>query len=67
MALYTENVILQLNRDFDKAERNSKMPRMFNGLDWKKTKQKIEIGLKDYFEALLKEREIKLKKQIKPE
>ena len=67
MSLYTENVILQLNRDFDKAERNSKMPRMFNGLDWKKTKQKIEIGLKDYFEALLKEREIKLKKQIKPE
>lgn len=61
MAPYAENVILQLNRDWDIAERNSKMPRMFNGLTWETIKQKIQAGLKDYFDALLKEREIKLK------
>ena len=61
MALYSENVILLLNKDFDLAERNSKMPRMFNGLTWEKTKQKIENRLREYFDDLLKEREIKLK------
>lgn len=66
MVPYCQSVILQLNRDFDKAERNSKMPKMFNGLTWEKTKQKIEERLREYFEAILSEREIKLKAKHNP-
>lgn len=61
MAPYTENVILQLNKDFAQAERNSKMPRMLNGMTWEKVKQRIEIGLREYFDGLIKEREKKLR------
>lgn len=63
MAPYVENVILELGRNWDVAEHNSKMPKMLNGMTFEKTKLKIEHSLKNYFDALLKEREIKLKKQ----
>jgi len=63
MAIYSENVILQLNRGFEQAERSSKMPKMLNGLTWEMTKKKIEIGLKNYFDGILKEREKKLRQK----
>ena len=61
MAPYSQSVILQLTRDFDKAERNSKMPKMLNGLTWEKIKYKIENASKEYFDDIIKEREKKLK------
>ena len=61
MAPYVENVILEM-KDFDVAELKSKMPKMFNRLTWEKIKQKILNGLKDYFDALLKDRELELKR-----
>ncbi len=63
MSPYSENVILQLSKDFDVAERKSIMPKMFNGLTWEKTKQKIGEGLKDYFDGIIQEREIILKRK----
>lgn len=59
MAPYEEAVILRM-KDFADAE-NTIMPEMFNGMTWEKIKRKIENSLKDYFDALLKEREEKLK------
>lgn len=56
MAPHCESVILHLNRDWDKAERNSKMPKMFNGLTWETTQKRIEKGLRDYFDDLINER-----------
>ena len=61
MAPYYENVILLLNRDWEKAERNSKMPKMFSKLTWETTQQKIEAGLKNYFDGIVNERERKMK------
>lgn len=63
MAPHSENVIIQLGKDFEVAEKKSEMPKMFNGLTWEKTKRKIEKGLKYYFDALIKEREEILKQK----
>jgi len=59
MAPYDEGVILQLN-DFSKAE-VTEMPKMLNRMTWKSIKQKIENGLKKYFDDIISEREKKLK------
>ena len=61
MAAYEESVILRL-KDFDEAEKTV-MPKMLNGMTWEKVKQKIQTGLKEYFDEILKEREKKLKNQ----
>ncbi len=61
MAPYEENVIIRL-KDFDSAE-NSDLPKMLNGMTWEVIKHKIEAGLKEYFDDILKEREKKLKGQ----
>lgn len=61
MASYEENIILQLNK-FENAEKTI-MPKMLNGMTWEKTKQKIQTGLKEYFDEILKERKKKLRGQ----
>jgi hypothetical protein len=61
VATYSESVILRLNRDFDIAERNSAMPKMFNGLTMEKIKNKISTALSEYFDEIIREREKKLK------
>ncbi|MBW8050511.1 MAG: nucleotidyl transferase AbiEii/AbiGii toxin family protein [Cytophagales bacterium] len=61
MAPYEETIILRI-KDFDDAEK-TEMPKMLNELTWEMTKKKIEIGLKDYFDGILKEREMKLRKK----
>lgn len=59
MSPYEESVITRLC-DFNKAE-VTEMPHVLTGLTWENTKQKIEKGLKIYFDDILKSRESKLK------
>ena len=61
MAPYEEAVILRI-KDFDDAE-TTEMPKMLNGLTWEMTKKKIELGLQSYFDGILKESEMKLRKK----
>lgn len=63
MAPYVENVILQLNRDFNIAERNSILPKMFNGMTWEKIQERINKGLREYFDGIIAEREKVLKQK----
>lgn len=65
VAPYKENVIIELGRNFDVAEKNSIMPKMFNHLTWETTKHKIKEKLKEFFDELLQERETELKKRNK--
>lgn len=63
MAPYEEGVICQLN-NFYPAEK-TEMPMMLNDMTWEKTKEKIEGGLKKYFDDIIKKQEKKHKGKIK--
>lgn len=63
MAPYEDDVIIKI-KDFSGAE-SCEMPAMIHDISWENIKQKIEKSFKSYFDDILKEREIKLKRNKK--